>query len=144
MSNKNIRFQGTDGHAATHTFDASTLSAHTLVADDLQTVNFINGATANLADVLELNTNSNINITASTVTAHSLVLKSYSKTSSFVNLFDGGQLNIGEITQETLGSGFINFNTPTTTGTAFIDNLANLAAAQALITGQKFGITGAS
>ena len=136
----NVRFRGIGGNAATHSISgASTLTAGQLTFDDQQTVNFTNGATGTFGGI-NMNVNSNLNITNATISGSNLALNSYGGTSSFVNLFDGGQLNLsGTVTQETLGNGFVNFGSASSTGSVSFSGL-NLTQVQDLVTGQKFGI----
>ena len=137
----NLRFRGTGGNAATHTISgASTVNTGQLTLDDQQTVNFTSGSIGTFGNI-NMNVNSNLNITGATINGETLALSSYGGTSSFVNLFDGGQLNLTGLTQQTTGNGYLNFDSASTTGLVFFSGF-DVAAAEALVTGQMFAIGG--
>lgn len=135
----NLQFRGFGGNAGTHTINNGTVTINTLGADDNQVFNISNGSTFT-AGATTLNNSSALNISGATFSATDLTLNSYGA-GGFVNLFDGGQLNIsGSFTNN---ANFINFDSASTTGSVFIDNV-DVATVQAMVTAGDFGIAGAA
>ena len=142
----NVEIKGRATGTATFTMDNGTLLMKKGQIDDLRFFEVSNGSTITVAQNLNLNNSSYINLTDSTLNVRDLALNAYAGNETFIHLNNGAQVNLLNTTSlgtnviTKAGDSMVNFALDST-GVVFIDNLA-LSELEAMVGQEKFGIDG--